>query len=161
MCVGWWVFRFQEEDREGTGTEGRGRERWSKEACVSVPLRVPRPGLNVGKVAHCLSHDPWGEAFFLLRSWMEMGHQIKPRKGATNITAHPNMHVMAESETLLLTVYVSQHTNHLIAALALTMRIIHTCIYKWHQLIVTPPSNKLLVMLLLCCFPTVYLMLRE
>lgn len=103
MCVG--QFFIFKRGRWG-GTEGRGREKWRKEACVSVPLRVPRPGVNVGKVAHCLSHDPRGAAFFLLSSWMEMGHQMKPRKGATNMSAHPNTHVMAESETLLPTVHV-------------------------------------------------------
>lgn len=51
-------FPFQERKVGRDKREAEERGRFSQEVCVSVPLRVPRPGQNVGKVAHCLSHDP-------------------------------------------------------------------------------------------------------
>lgn len=86
--------------------EGRG--------CVSVPLRFPRPGKNVGKVAQCLSHDPWEKAFFLLGPWMEMRCHIKPKKGTTNTsTSQHTVHVTAGAEKPALTicVYLTQLSN--------------------------------------------------
>lgn len=81
---------------------------------MPVPLRVPRPGPNVGKVAQCLSHDPWGKAFFLLGPWMR--HHRKPRKGTTNISAHPNIYIMEGTESPLLTHCLRlQAHNHIIA----------------------------------------------
>lgn len=83
LCAGLILESYFSTEEKWSGTQRareRGRERWIKEACVSVPLRVPRPWPNVGKVAWCLSHDPWGEAFFLLDPWLEMRHQRKPRK---------------------------------------------------------------------------------
>lgn len=62
-------------------TEGR----WSQDEWVSAPLRVPRPGPNVGKVAHCFSHDPWEEAFFPLGPWMEKRRHRKTQERDTPI----------------------------------------------------------------------------
>lgn len=144
------------EDGEGQKeTEGRGRERWRKEVCVSVPLRVPRPGPSVGKVAQCLSHDPWGEAVFRLDPWMEMWHHRKPRKGTINISAHPDMHVAAGTETQRLPVYVCLHT---LAASTLTVSIIRTFLFSSDSNTSTRlQAARYHLLLLLCYFPTVYL----
>lgn len=91
-----------------------------------MPLRVPRPGPSVGKVAQCLSHDPWGEAFFLLGPWMEMGHQRKSSKGWTNISAHPKMHATAGTQRVTASHYLFLHWHYcLIASSILTVRIIY------------------------------------
>lgn len=61
----------------------KGRDIQKKEeARASVPLRVPRPELIVGKVTKWFSHDPREEAFFLLGPWMEKRCHWKPTKGA-------------------------------------------------------------------------------
>lgn len=59
-----WEMTFQKWKTEREREKIEKREGW-EELCVSVPLRVPRQGPNVGKVAQCLSHDPWGKAALL------------------------------------------------------------------------------------------------
>lgn len=80
MCERWCF-------KSGKHREREEREGW-EEVCVSVPLRVPRQGPNVGKVAQCLSHDPWGKAALPLRPRMEMWHQRKCKKGQRT---HPHV----------------------------------------------------------------------
>lgn len=80
MCERWCF-------KSGKHREREEREGW-EEVCVSVPLRVPRQGPNVGKVAQCLSHDPWGKAARPLRPRMEMWHQRKCKKGQRT---HPHV----------------------------------------------------------------------
>lgn len=84
-------------------TEGSGS------MCVCA-FKSPQARVNVGKVAQCLSHDPWGEAVFLLDPWMKMWHQRKPKKGTTNIATHPFRHVTPDTETLGLPVCFPAHT---------------------------------------------------
>lgn len=81
-----WEMMFQKWKTQ-RGRERERREGW-EEVCVSVPLRVPRQGPNVGKVAQCLSHDPWGKAALPLRPRMEMWHQRKCKKGQRT---HPHV----------------------------------------------------------------------
>lgn len=59
---------------------------WS---CVSVPLRVDRPGPDVGKVAQCLSHDPRGFA-------IQLEHRRKCSEERSRFPAHPHMDLPAE-----------------------------------------------------------------
>lgn len=70
-------------------TEGRGY--------VSVPLRVPRPGQNVGKVAQCLSHDP------LLPSGSMDGDEMSQRNQHSHTFQHTVL-VTAGGQRLALTV---------------------------------------------------------
>lgn len=81
-------------------------KRWSKEVCASVPLRVPRPGLDVGKVTQCLSHDPGEEAFSLLDPWMEVGRH---RKG-TPSASQP--HRACDTVTVLFLQSLGQSCSH-------------------------------------------------
>lgn len=57
--------------------------------CAPAPLRVPRPGLSVGKVTQCLSHDPCEEAFLLLGPSLEMG--MSPKTPGNGRPTHPRI----------------------------------------------------------------------
>lgn len=75
LCPGFW-------SRKNKGEGQTEKDRQNKETQASVPLRVPRPELIVGKVTKWFSHDPREEAFFLLGPWMEKRCHWKPTKGA-------------------------------------------------------------------------------
>lgn len=106
MQFHWHVWRLMLQNRKIGRDRNRRREeeekRWSEKVCVSVPLRHYRRGPNVGKVAQCLSHDPWGETIFLLGPRLEMRHHRKPREVMTNISAHHDPYVAAGTETISL-----------------------------------------------------------
>lgn len=63
-----------------SSAEGRCFTEEEEDVCVSVPLRVPRPGPDVGKVAQCLSHDPRG-------SMIETEHHRKSSEGKMDVPA--------------------------------------------------------------------------
>lgn len=133
-----WFCFFSFKDRitsrhSVTKTQGRG--------CVSVPLRVPRPGQNVGKVAQCLSHDPWEEAFFLLGPWLEMTCHRKPK--TSNTSTRFNIEYMSRLwDTSSHCPCLPAH-NRLNAVL--TERVIHKFLYSRIYTSVhirSSPSNK-------------------